>query len=456
MAVLFSIKQDTGWWNKRAETMPREELDKFHLQRLQQLVQYVYKYTPFYRKKFDEIGLKPEDIKSLEDYKRKVPLTDKSDFRPLQDQNPHYGETGSLPEQFLTHHAETSGTTGAPLRIPYTQLDTIRYGESWAYGFWAIGIRPSDSFYFAFNWGLFAGFWSAFWGVQRLGGKIYSGGGQNTEGHIKQILRLKPSVLIATPTYAIHIAERAREQGIDLAESSVKYVYTAGEPGACGIPAMREQLDELWGATSCELMGLAEVDALAPGCPTREGVHVNEMNVFSWSMDPETCEEVPEGEVGENILTSYSNGAQPLLNYRSHDMVRRYKSCSCGRTWDFLKGSVLGRSDYMITVRGTNVYQTAVEETIRRIPGVSSHYILELTREKGLDQMTVKFEPDFSVKEKDYEQIKANVEQAIKETLKVRLTAEIVPAESLPRSELKTKRIVDKRSVDVRRELDKN
>ncbi|MFI4986725.1 MAG: phenylacetate--CoA ligase family protein, partial [Alphaproteobacteria bacterium] len=156
--------------------MPREELDALHLRRLQALVRYTYARSAFYKSRFDALGLKPGDIRTLEDFKRRVPITDKSDFIAQQQEAPPYGPTLALPPEFVVHHCETSGTTGVPLGIPYAMSDTVRYGESWVYGYWALGIRPSDTFYFAFSWGNFAGFWSAYWGARRLGCRVISGG----------------------------------------------------------------------------------------------------------------------------------------------------------------------------------------------------------------------------------------------------------------------------------------
>lgn len=443
------------YWNPYLETMPRERLDAIHLKRIKSLLRYAYDNSPFYRQKFQEAGITPDDIRTLEDFKTRVPVTDKSDFIHLQEENPHYGRTGAMPEEYIAHHCETSGTTGIPLRIPYTMYDTERYGEGWVYGWWAVGIRPHDTFYFAFNWGLFAGFWSAYWGVRRLGGKVYSGGGQTTEGHIRAIQRLRPTVLLSTPTYALYMAEVAREMGVDPAGLSIKYTYHAGEPGPCALPAVRKQLDESWGAFSSECYGVAELHSLTFGCPTREGVHLDETNTFTWSRDPESGKEIPEGQIGENIVTTYVNNAQPLINYRTHDLVERHYNCVCGRTWAFLRGVVLGRSDFMVTIRGTNVYQSAVEKILGSIPGVSTHYQMILTREKGLDRMLVQVEP---VKEYPVEkqvQLGEQVGKAIHQALKVRLEVETVPAGSLPRYELKTKRIVDQRPKEVRRALDR-
>ena len=455
LVALSPQSQGSPFWNRLTETMPRAKLDALHLQRLQSLTHYAYEHSPFYRQKFDKIGLKPSDIQSLEDFKRKVPLTDKSEFIHLQQQRPPYGDTLALSQEFIAHHCETSGTTGVPLAIPYSMYDSVRYGESWVYGFWALGIRPTDTLYFAFGWGNFAGFWSAYWGARRLGCRVISGGGLDTKGHIEAIGRLKPTVLISTPTFALRMAAVATEMGVDLSKSSIKFTYHAGEPGPTALPGMRAQIEQAWGAKAGELLGIAEVDAVAPGCPLGDGVHVNEMNIFSWSMDPQTQQEVPEGIIGENIVTGYANTAQPLLNYRTHDLVRRRNSCECGRTWTKFEGSVLGRTDFMVTVRGTNVYQTAVENILTEVEGVSMHYELILSHEEGNDCMRVRFEPLTSVEPEHWPHIAAQAQERIHKALHVRLEVVPVAPGTLPRFELKTKRIIDQRPKELRRMLDR-
>ena len=330
--LLSAKARQSAFWNEFTETMPRERLDALHLQKTKTLVQYVYEHSAFYRRRFDEIGLAPGDIRSLEDFKHHVPLTDKSDIIHLQKGRPPYGPTLALPDEMVAQHFQTSGTTGTPLAIPFSAYDTERYGESWVYGYWCHGIRPEDSMYFAFGWGAFAGFWSAYWAARRLGCRVISGGGADTKGHIENIMRLEPTVLISTPSFALRMAVVAEEMGIDLRQSAIKFTYHAEEPGPNALPVMREAIDEAWGAKSGELLGIGEVGAFAPGCPNRDSVHVDEIHTFSWVMDPATGEEVAEGEIGEHVVTSYVQNAQPLLNYRTHDLVRPRYACDCGRT----------------------------------------------------------------------------------------------------------------------------
>ncbi|HUT49442.1 MAG TPA: AMP-binding protein [Alphaproteobacteria bacterium] len=443
------------YWNEYMETLPREKLDALHLTKLRLLLRYAYDNSTFYRRKYDEAGLKPEDVRSLDDFKRKVPITDKTDFLHIQQERPPYGDTAALPLELVVHHCETSGTTGVPLAIPYSAYDTERYGEPWCHAFWALGIRPEDSFYFAFNWGNFAGLWSTYWGVRRFGARLISGGGADTQGHVQNILRMKPTVLCATPTYALRIAEVAAEIGHDMTESSVNFTVGGGEPGPFALPAMRAALDKAWGAQSCDQMGIAEIDAFGVGDAGRDGVLVDEMNVFCWSVDPDTGEEVPDGEIGENIVTSYVNSAQPLINYRTHDLVRRTYAGADGRTWAKLEGVILGRTDFMISVRGTNVYPTAVDNLIAEVGGVSNHYQMVLTKTGPLDQMEIVFEPEKSVPEGDAAALAKKLQAHIQQALKVRLDCTPVAVESLPRFELKTQRIVDKRPKEMRRALDR-
>ncbi|MEA2687751.1 MAG: phenylacetate-CoA ligase [Candidatus Eremiobacteraeota bacterium] len=446
---------DARFWNEYAETMPRERLDALHLHKLTSLLDYVYERTPFYRAKLDAAGVKPGDIRSIDDFKRRIPFSDKSDFVHMQHEDPPYGPTLALPMELVAHHAETSGTTGVPLQIPYSMYDTVRYGESWVYGYWALGIRPVDSFYFAFGWGNFAGFWSAYWGARRLGCRVISGGGLDTKGHINAILEKKPTVLICTPTFALRMAAVAAEMGVDLSASSIRFTYHAGEPGPTALPAVRAAIERAYGAVAGELLGIAEIDAMAPGCPLGDGVHVNEMTVFAWAMDPTTGEEIAEGEIGELVVTSFANTAQPLLNYRTHDLVRVRRSCPCGRTWLKLEGAVLGRADFMVTVRGTNVYQTAVENLLGEMDEVSSFYELILTRENDNDAMTVRCEPVPSCGAERYDALSRSVSDRIHAALHVRLKVDVVPPGTLPRYDIKTKRIIDRRPHEFRRALDR-
>jgi phenylacetate-CoA ligase len=448
------------YWNRRAETMPRVELDTSNLPKLRSLLRFARSSSRFYRELWADAGFDPDSVTSVDDFHRRAPVTDKADFLGYQTQDPPYGRTLALGEEFLAHHSATSGTSGTPFNIPFSAYDTERYGESWVYGWWALGIRPTDVFYFAFNWGRYAGFWSAYWGARRLGAKVVSGGGLSTEEHVDAILRERPTVLIATPSFALRIAANAESRGLDLSGSSIRFTYHAGEPGPCSLDSLREQLDRAYGATSGELLGVAELDAMAPGCPGRRGVHMNELNSVSWSRDPRTGAPCGDGEIGENVVTTFVNNAQPLINYNTHDLVRAYRRdspCGCGRTWRYLDGVVLGRSDHMVTVRGTNVYPSAVENVLHRVEGASQHFQIVLSHDdlRDCDEVAVRIEPHESWPSDRRAAVGAAAETALRAAIGLRMPVEVLDPGVLPRSELKARRILDLRPAGARRELDR-
>ena len=444
-SILSQKSLSQKYWNQYTETMPRAELDTIHLKRIKKMLHYAYERLPFYRALYTKAGFKPEDIRTLDDFNTIVPAVDKKDLVEAQQVNPPWGDAVALPADFHLFRFQTSGSTGVPMAIPVSYYASHHYGEQWAYGFWAVGIRPHDSFYFAFTWGMFIGFWSAYWGVRRLGATVYSGGGVNTEMRLKQILELGPTVLVSTPTYALAMAEKARETGIDLPKTSIKWVYVAGEPGG-NVPTTRRAIEEAWGAKTYELYGIGEVGAIAPGCPLQIGVHLAEDQSYATVVDPETGRPVGEGEVGENLVTSYIQFSQPAIKYRSHDLVRSVrKRCDCGRTWMLFEGGVLGRTDHMIIIKGTNVYPTAVEALLGDVKGLTSHYEIHVTRGRAGDELAVKVEAQPDVRSEQYETLRKKAEQLLYERIMARIAVEVHTPGSLPRYELKAKRFFDHR-----------
>ncbi|MBI3090626.1 MAG: AMP-binding protein [Candidatus Tectomicrobia bacterium] len=434
-------------------TLPREQLDELHWRRIKLLLAYAYRNSPLYRRLYDKAGITPEDVHTWEDFYTKVPFTDKPDF--LKEQETSLFPSMALPEDYHLYYFQTSGTTGAPLREAFTHYDSLRCGDEWAIMFWDCGIRPSDRFYFCFNWGLWIGLWSAYWGVRAIGATVYSGGGMTSEQRIQQILDLQPTVVVGTPTYLVHLLDLARKQGIDLSRSSVKFVSGGGEAGF-NIPTTRRYLEQGWGATVCDFYGIGEVNLGFIECRAHAGgVHAVESAYHSFSADPATGERVPDGEVGENIVSTFAHTGQVFIKYRTHDLVRRSArhEHGCGWTWSWLDGSVLGRSDFMVTIRGVNIYPTAIENLLAKVPGASPHYELHISRAEGMDRMLVKIEVDPSVPATDYATVAAQAEAVYRDAIGVRLETEVVPPQTLPRYELKSKRIFDHRPKEERLEL---
>ena len=428
--------------------MPREELDRLHLTRLQTLVRYAYDRVPFYRRLYQDAGMTPDDIRSLDDFNRYVPAIDKKDLVQAQQSSPPWGDGVALSPDYYLYRFQTSGSTGTPLSIPFSLHTHLQYGEQWAYIYWAAGIRPHDSFYFAFPWGMYSGFWSAYWGVRCLGATVVSGGGLSSDERLRQIQILKPTVLVSTPTYALYLAERAKELGIDTRATSIRYTIHAGEPGP-GIPATRHAIESVWDAHAYELYGVGEIGAIAPGCPDQLGCHLGEDQAYATILDA-ADNPVAAGEVGENVVTSYIQMAQPVIKYRTHDLVRaHYDVCRCGRTWLLYEGGVLGRTDDMITIKGTNVYPAAVEVLLGKVPGLSHHYELHVMHGRLNDEVTVKVEPEAEVAASRHAQLKAGLEAVLKENIGVSIGVGVVNPGQLPRYELKAKRFFDHRAKTV-------
>jgi len=433
--------QASPFWNEPLETMPRRELDAMHLRRLKGLIDHAYRHIPMYREIYDKAGVKPEDIQSLDDYAKKLPSIDKSDVSFYQKQG-----KATVPgsEEHTTFMYQTSGTSGNILLEPGNYADNV---NNWASQWWAHGIRPSDSFYFAFGFGTFMAFWSAYQDALLLGGQIITGGGVDTKTRILQIQQFRPTVLIATPTYALRLAEVAREIGVDPRASSVRIVTTAGEPGAI-VPAIRRAIEDAWGATALDLYGISELwGSTSWECPKHQDrMHLSENSAYGIVVD-ESGGLVPDGGKGEFVLTNYESTVQPLIKYRTHDIVEWHKApCDCGRTWLSLRGGVLARSDQMVTVKGTNVYPTSVQVLLGEVRGLSERVEIHIHGGDGVPvSVEVKVEPREGVEAASFPALKAQAEKQLHDMIGVSIPVEVVQPQSLPRYELKAKVVFDHR-----------
>ena len=439
------------WWNRTTQTASREALDDLHLRRISHLVDWAYDHSPLHRRIYDNAGFKPGDVRTWDDYYDHLPLTDKRDY--LEDQASSASGYGglALPESTLQQYFHTTGTTGQFLHEVFTQFEMQKSATQYCYSFWDHGIRPGDSIYFCFNWGMWVGLWSIYWGARNMNLLILSGGGVSSLDRVRQILERRPKIVIGTATYLLHLIDVAREHDFDLSRSGVALIGGGGEPGF-SVPVTRERLVEGWGGPQViDMYGIGEAMHVAQSC--REwggGVHVIEDVCHAYSADPETGRPIfDDGVVGENVVTSYTHFAQPFIKYRTHDLVRRdyHPDHGCGWTWAHLPGVVLGRTDFMVTIRGTNVYPTAVENLLGGVAGLSHHYELHISR-RDMDHMLVRVEA--AQTDADYRQLAQRLADHLRENLGVRLETEIAAPGSLPRYELKSKRIFDHRLADER------
>jgi phenylacetate-CoA ligase len=441
------------YWNRATQTAPRQVLDQIHLERIRHLVALAYERSPLHRRLYEEAGIKPSDIRTWDDYHYRLPFTDKPLY--MADQEAHGFGGLALGKRHWQQYFHTTGTTGRFLNEVFSQYEMHKAGSQYCYGLWDYGIRPSDSMFFCFDFGMWIGLWSFYWGARNLGLTIMSGGGLSGIDRVRKIMELRPTIVCGTPTYLLHLAEIAHSEGIDIRDADVKMLAGGGEPGF-SIPLTRQKLAEAWGTDLIyDAYGVGEALFIGQSC--REwggGVHVIEDVCHAYAVDPGTGEPVTEpGAVGENVITSYTHLTQPFIKYRTHDLVRldRNPDHGCGWTWGHYPGSVLGRTDFMVTIRGVNVYPTAVENLIGEMPGLSNHYEVHVSRREGMDRMLVKVEsarPDT-----DFHALGAGLADHFRTHLGVRLEVEVLAPGALPRYQLKTKRIFDTRDAAERPQI---
>ncbi len=439
------------YWNPKNETMPREDLQRLQLHKLQQLCEWAYNTTPFHHRRFDEAGVKPEQIKTLDDIRR-IPFMTREAWMDSQVEKPMFGEMLATDRNHAIRYHLTSGTSGrTPIRVLDSTKDWDWIAEMWAYGLWGFGIRPEDSAYFAFGYGSFIGFWGAHYGCEKMGTLVIPGGAQTSEGRIKQILEMGVTTVFSTPTYALTLWQKAREMGIDLAkESNVRIVISSGEP-AGSIPAVKRLIEEAWGAKCGDTAGMTELGTIMIfECSHQSGgTHIIEDHFIEEVLNPETGEPVGYGELGERVVTSFGRGFIPVIRYRTKDMVMKVpaSTCSCGRTWDLYDGGIRGRWDDMKLIRGTNVYPRAVESIVREYAAIDEFQIYIWRKDDLTDEISIKLEikPGFEEQWPELGQKLAKDLAGSHEGL--RFNIERVEYGELPHFELKAKRLVDARPV---------
>jgi phenylacetate-CoA ligase len=438
------------FWNRPTQTAPREVLDALHLERIRHLVGWAYEHSPLHRRLYDAAGVKPADIRTWDDYHFRLPFTDKPDYLADQEATGGFGGIALPPEQWQQYF-HTTGTTGRFLDEVFTQYEMHKAGSQYGYGLWDFGVRPGDSMYFCFDFGMWIGLWSFYWGARNLGLTIVSGGGVPGRERVRQILERRPTIVCGTPTYLLHLAEIAAGDGLDIRRAGVRMLAGGGEAGL-SIPVTRARLGEAWGVEHVyDAYGIGEALFIGQSCARwAGGVHVVEDVCHSYAMGLDTGAPVAAGEVGEHVVTSYTHFAQPFIKYRTHDLVRidDAPDHGCGWTWKHLPGVVLGRTDFMVTIRGVNVYPTAVENLIGEVEGLTNHYELHVDRVRGMDRMLVKVEVDDDARDRGAaaDQLAGHLHRH----LGVHLEVEVVEHQSLPRYELKTRRLFDHRPAPDR------
>lgn len=442
--------KDSPYWNPKTETLPREDLRRLQGMRLARLVERAWHTSPFHRRLLDEAGVRPEDVRGIDDLAR-LPFTTRDGWMANQAEKPPYGDMLARPPETAIRYHTTSGTSGrTPLRVLDGRADWKWISECWCYAFHGFGVRPGDRVFFAFSYGTFIGFWGAHYATEKMGCLVLPSGNQTTTQRVELIDELAATVVCATPTYALRLAQEGVSLGIDLAAGSVQRLILSGEP-AGSIPATKRMIEEQWGAKAADTAGMTEIGTIMvfecahqPG-----GTHIIEDHYIEEVIDPATGDPVDYGEQGERVVTSFGRGMIPLIRYRTRDLVLKVPAsrCSCGRTWDIYEGGIRGRVDDMLLVRGTNVYPRAVEAIVREYPAVDEFQIHLYTADGIRDEIEVLCE----IRD-GYEGQWGNIARRLREDLSthnegLKFHVQDVEARTLPRFELKARRVKDDRVV---------
>lgn len=433
------------YWNQQAECMDREELKALQNQRLLETVKHAYENVPAYKKKFDEIGLKPEHIKSMADLS-KIPFTVKTDFRD----NYPFGMFAVGMDRVVRVHA-SSGTTGRSTVVGYTKNDIETWAEMMARTLSAGGTTRGDIVQNAYGYGLFTGGLGAHYGAERVGASVVPISGGNTKRQIQLMQDFGSTVLCCTPSYAMHIGETVRDMGIDPHDLALRAAFLGAEPWT---ESMRREIEESLAIDALDIYGLSEV--MGPGvsyeCLEKNGLHINEDHFIAEIIDPETDEILPPGEKGELVFTSLTKQALPLLRYRTHDITYMLpEPCGCGRTFAKMH-RLLGRTDDMLIVRGVNVFPSQIESVLIDMDGTEPHYLIVVDREKGkMDSLEVWVEvsPNIVSDEvRTLESLERKTSAALHSLLGISCKVKLVEPKSITRSEGKAKRVIDRRDLN--------
>ncbi|MCG5501339.1 phenylacetate--CoA ligase family protein [Ectothiorhodospira lacustris] len=430
------------YWQEDIETLPRSRLEAVQLERLKTHLAWAYQRSPYYRKAFDDAGVHPRRFRALSDIQA-YPFVDKRVERDRQMATPLLGDMLAVPEREVVFVSASSGSTGTPTLSPFTAQDFDTFQDIQARLFWAAGMRPDDRYVHALNFTLFVGGPDVI-GAQRLGALCFWAGAVPSVRLLYIMREFQPTMTWTTPSYAWHLGETARAQGIDPARDlSIRRIIVAGEPGG-SIPATREAIEAIWGAKLFDFYGISDIYGACAGmCEARDGLHLVEDDLLLEVLDPDTGEPVEDGTPGEMVLTTLTKRARPMIRFRTGDIVTADRSpCACGRTHARIK--VIGRRDDMIIINGVNVFPCDVECVIRAIPGVSGEYRIVVYKEDHLSRFDIELER--ADKTGDPEALRRRVVEDIKTRLGVRpREVRLLEPGSLPRTTHKAKRVLDLR-----------
>lgn len=423
------------------ETLPVEQIRDNRLAALRSQLKRVHENSAHYRRMWDELGWRPDELRTLEDLAA-LPVTSKADYQRALEDSPPYGDFLAVPRELLARVHFSSGTTGSPTPVGWTAWDLDRWAGLYARSAYSQGVRPGDVYQCLFGFAWFVGGLGATLGYTKLGATVIPGGSGDTERQIDTIFRYGTTAVGGTPSFLLHLADRARELGRPLADSPVRQVMAGGEPGG-GLAATRALLEREWGARCFDGYGCLEFQPIAWECEAQAGGHLAEDFVHAEVVDPVTREPVPDGEPGVLVLTHLDKQACPLVRWWTGDVVVLDRSaCACGRTHARLRGGVRGRADDMLVVRGVNVFPSAVENVVRRTVDGTAEFRVVL--DPALADPATGYPAALRVQVEAAAggELPERLAAALRAELQVRAVVDIVTPGSLPRTTHKARRVV--------------
>jgi phenylacetate-CoA ligase len=451
------------YWFPVRETMHPSDREKAILKRLQEVCAYAFDNSPFYRRKWEAAAFHPSMLKSLEDFESRVPVIIKAELRAAQAAVPPFGDYLCVPENEIFHIHGTSGTTGRPTAFAIGRNDWRAISNAHARIMWGMGVRPGDTVCVAAIFSLYVGSWGALAGAERLGAKPFpfGAGAAGMSARCAQWLDiLKPSAFYGTPSYALHLAQTALDNGLDPCGFGLRTMFFSGEPGA-SIPAVRAKIEEAYGAkvVDCGSMGEMTPWMNVAGSAESEGMLCWQDVVYTEVCDPTRYHRVPYGARGTPVYTHLERTSQPMIRLLSGDLTLWVNEPnSCGRTYPRLPMGIIGRIDDMFTVRGENVYPSEIDAVLNQTEGYGGEHRIVITREGAMDELAVKVEATAEVWQAGEERVAAfrrGVGASLQKLLGLRAVVEIVRQHSLERTDFKARRVIDDREVltEMRRRL---
>ena len=438
------------FYDPERETRAPEERARLALAQLKLQLERCHREIPFYRRHWERAGFHPDQVRSWEDFTARCPVIDKALLSADQQEHPPFGSYVGIDEREVARIQASTGTTGRPTVYAVGREDWQRAGHVFAMTQWAMGVRPEDRVHFAFPFSLFFGGWGTLYGAEQLGATVLPIGLADTKQHLTMLERVGSTVLEATPSYLLHMAEVAREMGIDPAASSVRRAVVGGEPGG-SIPATRRRLMEAWGLESvCDSGSTSEMFPFCTNteCTEMSGPHLWLDEVWTEIVDPaDPSRALPEGGRGAVVYTHLWRTSQPMIRFASHDgAFMTGDPCPCGRTYPRLPEGVLGRFDDMLVIRGVNVFPSAIERTLGEVGALGGEFRIYVDRRGELDEISVQAELSAGDAGTDRAALAERAGAALRERCHVRIPVELVEHGTFERAVLKARRVIDRRT----------